>query len=209
MTSLLALLLAATTPAPLADAPAPQTVVTCGQSGGVNNGIYVASCLPHMKLLRPTSIDDAKPLLLADGTFFHEFIFEAPKVQSWETTLCAPGLIDFSLAAFSGLSIVMKLESSPAGCITKQFVNVAGVFSVVIHTQGPHPKIEMRTVYIPVNPSVAAQYVPSPIAAEIPYVPVVVMPPAIVSMPVSVGSHGEVGVMPGGVGGVESMPVVR
>lgn len=211
MIPLLLALLATATSTPPPEGSAQQAVMICGQSGGVNNGIYVASCLPGMKLLRPTSIDEAKPLVLTDGTFVHEFVFEAPKVQSWETTMCGPGLLDFNIVGLSGLSVVMqKLPASESGCITKQFVNVSGVFSLVIRTQGSRPRIEMRTVYIPVNPSVLTQYTPEAMPVET-YVPMVIMPPpSVASMPL-VGSPG--GLMPGlggpGLGGMISAPVAH
>jgi hypothetical protein len=195
---------------------AQRQVMVCGQSGGVNNGIYVASCLPGMKLLRPTSLEDAKPLVLADGTFVHEFVFEAPKVESWETTLCGADLLDFNIAGLSGASVSMKkLDGARADCVTKQFVNVSGVFSLVIHTAGPHPNIEMRTVYIPVNPSVLAHYTPVEVFAPVDaipyaaYVPVMVPPPPLMSLPVMEGSaHGEAGVLPSVGAGVDAIPSI-
>ena len=173
--------------------PHKPAVVTCVLNGGTNNrGLEIQTCVPDMKLLRSPSGQTETTVVSSDGAYLHEFVFEAAHPMSWEATICSPALIDFNLAGLSGLQIVMsKLQQKTPGCVTKQFTNVSGTFSLVVRTRSLNVELRIRSVFGPFTAPIALlapNAAPDIIPVEIPFVPAeVFMPPTVVSIPVEQG----------------------
>jgi hypothetical protein len=164
-----------TLPGPSASAKDASCLIT----GGTNNGVIVQTCLPEMKLLRPLGGGIDQPIRESDGSFIHEFVFEAPRPTTFETTICSADLIDFSVAGISGISVAMtRLRDSKPGCVTREFAQVTGTFSLDIHTRSSSARLAMRSMFIPALTPVA-MWSPGVTAPDDvpPFIPVETMTP--------------------------------
>lgn len=212
--SLALIVLAATALATKQPADNHAVTVNCSISGGTNNGLLIQNCMPGMSLLRPAPGDPDHPIHLSDGSFLHEFVFETPRPTAFETTICSPDLIDFTISGISGISVISrKLIDVQVGCITKDLTQVSGTFSLVVHTKGSSSAIHIKsTFFIPLPVVTGIDLTPQVDTAAIVAADMFIPPPDIISLPGVIsdiagipGIHGEM--VPGiGMPDIASIP---
>jgi hypothetical protein len=165
----------------------------CSVEGGQNFGVIIQTCAPKTALVSAPDNAQSAPVQQPDGTYTHDFVYQAPIGQRFSIRICGAEVVDYRLKALAPLIEISFEGNEGHHCNIKEYLTEVSPIILSVRTRALSLKFAIQTSTVQsvnagqvVAAAAAQQEVSAEVAATPSPPPIIPVMPTIVFVPTPV-----------------------